>query len=268
MAFLRNTCIAPDVWIEYGMPNSGSDAVRSLERGLRLIQAMNRLPYGSVTQLARQAEIPRTTAYRLIETLIGIGFVTNLGGKGYALTQEVRTLSDGVLDEDWIEAAWTQMVALSTNLLWPISLTTFDAPTMVVRRTTHAMSTFSVDYGMTGRRLPITETASGRVYLAYCSEPERELILAMRGAYNDDPTGLDHELLHQRLVLIRERGFDTRLGGIVAKTGSLSVPIFASRRVLGCLSLIFIAAAYTPERAIEQALKPLQQAAENIAAAC
>ena len=76
------------------MTQSTPASVRSLERGLRLLQAMNRAPHASVTQLARDIAVPRSTAYRLLDTLVGLGFVT-FGTDGYALSRDVRTLSDG-----------------------------------------------------------------------------------------------------------------------------------------------------------------------------
>lgn len=248
------------------MTEDGGDGVRSLDRGLRLLQAMNRNPHASVTQLARDINVPRSTAYRLLETLQRLEFVAKASDGGYALTREVRTLSDGFVDEAWIEPAWEEMVRLSSRIIWPVSLFTQEAATMVIRRTTHELSTMSIDYGMSGRRLPITETAAGRVYLAFCSDFERETILAMPAAYLEPPTPISREMLHDRLRSIRERGFDTRTGGVVARTGSLAVPIMTGERILCCISLIYILAGMTAERAVLEFEAPMKAAAEHIKA--
>ena len=50
--------------------------VRSLERGLALLIAMNRRKLPSVVELARDTRLPRPTVYRLLETLNHAGFVT------------------------------------------------------------------------------------------------------------------------------------------------------------------------------------------------
>jgi len=97
------------------------DNVRSLQRGLRLLQAMNRFPHASVTQLAQRAEIPRSTAYRLLETLASLGFVRTSSGEGYRLTRAVRTLSDGFIDDGWIEPAWQEMLRLGREIVWPVA---------------------------------------------------------------------------------------------------------------------------------------------------
>ena len=246
------------------MSENASLSVRSLERGLRLLQAMNRAPHASVTQLARDIGVPRSTAYRLLDTLAGLNFVT-LGPDGYALARDFRTLSDGLIDETWIEVAWQEMVELSRTLIWPVCLFTSEAATMVIRRTTHELSTMSIDYGMSGRRMPITETAAGRVYLAFCPPDERRLILSMPAAYTGSPGAIDRELLEARLLKARERGFDTRVGGVVARTSSLSVPVTVNDRVLCCMSMIFITAGLSIEDAIEQLEVPLKEAASRIA---
>lgn len=234
---------------------------------MTLLRAMNRNPHASVTELAREANLPRTTAYRLLDTLMTQGFVASLAGGGFTLTAEVRSLSDGFIDELWIDTAWREMVGLSSNLIWPVSLFTPEPPTMVIRRTTHELSAMSIDYGMSGRRLPISETAAGRAYLAFCPPAERELMLAMPGAYLSEPSALDRRMLSDRLEQVREQGYETRLGGVVPRTGSVSVPILTGHRATACLSLIFIAAGFSLERAIAEFVPPLRQAAARIASA-
>ena len=50
-----------------GQPRGGG--VRSLERGLALLIAMNRRKLPSVVEFARDTRLPRPTVYRLLETL-------------------------------------------------------------------------------------------------------------------------------------------------------------------------------------------------------
>src|SRR5271157_1577534 len=77
--------------------------VRSLERGLALLLAMNRRRLPSVVELAQDTRLPRPTVYRLLQTLSRTGFVTRSSPHDrYCLTRRVRALSDGFADEDWI----------------------------------------------------------------------------------------------------------------------------------------------------------------------
>ncbi len=249
------------------MDDHDREGVRSLERGLRLLAAMNADPYASVTHWARQADIPRATAYRLLDTFVRLGFVAHQPMiKGYRLTKDVRRLSDGFIDEDWLTQVWPELLALGERLVWPVSLFTSEAGTMVIRQTTHDRSVMSIDYGMTGKRMPITETAAGRAYLAFCPTPERELILSLPNAYiGGDGSAIEREILDKILAETRQRGFGSRVGGLMPKTASLSVPVVARKRVLCCLSVIWIASAMTMERAIDEFQAPMNEAARRMA---
>lgn len=248
------------------MSDASSSSVRSLERGLHLLLAMNRSPQASVTQLCRDVGIPRPTAYRLLNTLAALGFVA-FGSEGVRLTSEVRRLSSGFTDEAWIDVAWIEMVKLSRELIWPVSLFTHQAGTMVIRRTTHELSPMSIDYGMSGRQMPITETAAGLVYLAFCPDAEQRLILSMQPAYDEGSVSLERAIITDRLNAITAQGFDVRIGGVNPKTGSLAVPVLIEGRVLCCLSVVFIASAISAERAIAEFEQPMKQAAARITAA-
>src|SRR5271169_51280 len=153
--------------------------VRLLERGLALLVAINRRKLPSVVELARDTRLPRPTVYRLLETLRRAGFVTRSSPNDrYCLTSQVRTLSDGFAEDDWIaEIAAPLMTQLTRQLVWPLALMTFEEGRMLVRETTHEASTLSIDHGMVGRSLPILRTAAGRCYLAFCPDEERRTIV-------------------------------------------------------------------------------------------
>ena len=48
---------------------AASGSVRSLERGLSLLVAMNRRQLASASDLAKDTHLPRPTVYRLLDTL-------------------------------------------------------------------------------------------------------------------------------------------------------------------------------------------------------
>ena len=126
-----------------GNGKARSGGVRALERGLALLVAMNRRKLPSVFDLARDTRLPRPTVYRLLETLSRAGFVSRSSPHDrYCLTSQVRALSDGFAEDDWI-----------ANIAAPL-MTEYDAPIrlagradvveqgrMLVRETTHEAST-------------------------------------------------------------------------------------------------------------------------------
>ena len=243
--------------------------MRSLERGLALLVAINRRKLPSVVELSRDTRLPRPTVYRLLETLSRAGFVTRSSPHDrYCLTSQVRALSDGFAEDDWIaEIAAPLMTQLTRQLVWPVALMTFDEGRMLVRETTHEASTLSVDHGMVGRSLPILRTAAGRCYLAFCPDRERRTILDMlsRSKAPEDRGARETERLTRLLDAIREKGYAIQDREINPKTTGIAVPIRLGTKILGAMSLIWISSALTIEGAEREFLPQLTATAGRIA---
>lgn len=246
----------------------GEKGVRSLQRGLEMLRAMNAEPTATVTRWAAMVGVPRSTAYRLLDTLVAMGFVTpSTSTERYALTREVYTLSRGFIDEEWIEEAWSEMLELTGRILWPIDILTADGATMVVRRSTHQRSTLSIDYGMIGRRWRMAESAAGHAYLAFCPDRERETLMELIRAEGEGPKSrLDQELFDTALERTRETGLGARFRGMMPKTGSISAPVMMGQEVICCVSIIWIASALSTGRAIEELGPALKETAARILA--
>jgi len=245
------------------------NSVRSLERGLALLEAMNRHKLASVVELARETRLPRPTIYRLLETLQRAGFVVRSGSNDrFCVARRVRTLSDGFTEDEWISAiAMPRMTAFTREFIWPLALFTFDEGRMLVRETTHAASSLSIDYGMVGRRMPMLRTAGGRAYLAFCPNNERRAILELltHSEQSDDRQAHEWQRLAKLFNTIRTKGYATQFREINPKTAGLAVPIRLPDRVLGCISLIWIASALTMEEAERRFVAPLTALASEIA---
>jgi IclR family transcriptional regulator, mhp operon transcriptional activator len=242
--------------------------VRSLERGLALLIAMNRRKLPSVVELARDTRLPRPTVYRLLETLNRAGFVTRSSpADRFCLTPKVRSLSDGFLEDDWIaDVAAPLMAQFTRDLVWPAALMTFEQGRMLVRETTHEASVLSIDHGMVGRSLPMLRTAAGRCYLACCSTSERRAILKMlaHSPAAEDQGAREKERVGALLDAIRAKGFAIQDREINPKATGMAIPIRAGARILGCLSLIWISSALTIAEAEQRLLPPLRSVAERI----
>jgi IclR family transcriptional regulator, mhp operon transcriptional activator len=255
-------------------PNDGNArgrSVRSLERGLALLVAMNRRRLPSVVELARDTRLPRPTVYRLLETLSRAGFVTRSRPLDrYCLSRRVRTLSDGFVEDDWIaDVAAPLMTELTRQAVWPVALLTFEEGRMLVRETTHEASALSIDHGMVGRRLPMLRTAAGRCYLAFCPDGERRAILDMlaRSRAPDNRGAREAQRLAKLFEAIRAKGYALQDREINPKATGIAVPIRVGARVLGCMSLILISSALTIEDAETKFLPLLTSTVSRIAEA-
>jgi IclR family transcriptional regulator, mhp operon transcriptional activator len=244
-------------------------SVRSLERGLAVLAAMNRRKLPSVVELARDTRLPRPTVYRLLETLSRAGFVTRTSPHDrYCLARGVRTLSDGFVEDDWIaDIAAPLMKEFTGDLVWPVALMTFEEGRMLVRETTHEASTLSIDHGMVGRSLPMLRTAAGRCYLAFCPAKERRAIVEMlsRSKAPEDRWAREPQRLTKLLDAVEAKGYAIQDREINPKTTGIAVPIRLGPRLLASMSSIWISSAMTIEKAEAELYPPLAATAARIA---
>lgn len=257
-----------------GEAHDKDGSIRAIERGLRVLQAINR--GGSITmmEICRQADIPYPTACRVIETLIKAGMVEREPArKRYRATALVRTLSVGFQDEDALVAvARPHIVALCHKHGWPISVATRVGHSMMVRDSTHKLTSLTLANYSPGYTLPIIECSTGKAYLAFCGDEERAAIIAGLRKLDGPAERMARLLLHDDRLLetIRAQGYATQARNaytaVPGKTSSLSVPIMAGGQCRGAVALIFFAVAMPMARAEELFVADLCATAAAIAA--
>src|ERR1700683_2596916 len=144
--------------------------IRALIRGLDALTVLNLRNGATVSEVAHEIHLPRTTVYRILETLCNAGFVfRDSADDRYRLTILVRALSDGFDDEAWVTQVAKPLINdLCREIVWPVSIASLSGTTMMVRETTDHASPLAVERYSAGFRAPLLTTASGRVYLANC----------------------------------------------------------------------------------------------------
>lgn len=255
-----------------GAINNDYKDVRSLSRGLALLQALNRAPGGmaTTTSLAQSCNIHRTTVKRLLETLRTDGYVRRGEKDGqYYLTFAVRGLSEGFVDDDWVEQiALPLMRAAIPDLLWPCDLGTLEGGFMVVRESTHRFSLLSQHRGKIGEKLPLFFTAMGRAYLCGCSTAEREGLLTLLGQRTDEVGALarDTPAVEQLVSETRTRGYAINDGDWDREHAfaAIAVPVTCGSQLLGGINLIFPKAAVSAEEIEKRYFPRLKRLAQRI----
>lgn len=234
---------------------SGFGSVRSLDRGLQVLQVVNQRNGAKAADIARATGIPRPTVYRLLETLETQEFVTrDHSSDKWRVTQRVKSLSSGFRDEDWVsQIAVPEMVRLGKEILWPLDLVTFSDYAMDIRESTHYLSPYSIDHGMVGRSLPVLETSGGRAYLAFSTPKVREQTIAgLRERFGlEDPIMMKDGPLGLILDNVRRLGLGYRKEGFRTGTQSMSAPIMRGDRVLSCLTIIWTGSALPFDKALD-----------------
>jgi IclR family mhp operon transcriptional activator len=245
--------------------------VNGLVRGLAVLRAMNRAEGGwtDIRDLSAETGLHRTTVRRLLETLIAEGFVRrSASDDSYRLTLEVRSLSEGFTDDEWISQVGTPVLGeLLQQVVWPSDLTTLDGDAMVIRETTHRFSPLSFHRSMVRVRMPLLTTASGRAYLAFCPDEERrQLLQLLAGSPATAATVRNRPFVDRMVETVRAAGFATNDGEWAQepKIAALAVPIFGPGQVVGCLNVVFLRRAMSIGQAQLRYLPHLRAAAEKI----
>jgi IclR family transcriptional regulator, mhp operon transcriptional activator len=249
---------------------SQTHPMRGVVRTVEVLRALNGRNGARVSDLARHTGIPRPSLYRILETLKSLGYVRRRDdGERYDLTLQVRALSDGFKDEDWIQGvALPELEALQREIVWPTDIATFFDDAMYLRETTRRNSPLTIDTATVGLRLPLLQSATGRAYLAFCPEGERSTIIDNLKASRDanDKAARDARFVTNLLAMTRRKGYGERQREIFPKTGAIAIPLMHGRRVACCLNISYIASALTPREAAARYLESLRKTARTIEA--
>ena len=182
------------------------------------------------SEVATALDLPRTTTYRILETLCVAGYAYRAASDDrYRLTIMVRGLSDGFDDEAWVtQIARPHMYELCRDLVWPVAIATLSGATMLIRQTTDHESPLAVEKRGPGFRVSILGSASGLAYLAFCPKEQRDTLLDMLAQSKNeaDRPARNRTKIYETLVEARRQGYAVyRRKRRVSDELSLSVPV-------------------------------------------
>ncbi|MEH6548851.1 MAG: helix-turn-helix domain-containing protein [Pseudomonadales bacterium] len=242
--------------------------VQSLERGLAVLELLNRHNGLTSNQVAKRCSLSRGTAHRMLETLRAEDYVLRdeLSG-AYWLTLKVRGLSDGYIDELWIASIVRPKIEqLGRKLIWPVNLTVPSGLNMMVRAATDYHSRLANYRIPTGWCTSMAGSASGRTFLAFCSDKDRNTfvdLISKTSASPRDEVVRDPAQWRKKLSEIRSRGYDTQVSD--ENMTAISIPIFEKKHAFACLttrySSLYIESL---ETALERFIPELRSTADEI----
>lgn len=236
-----------------------------------MLRALNTSDGGwaTIRELSVSTDLHRTTIRRLLETLCSEGLVIRSKSDGsYRLTCEVKSLSDGFSDEEWISQIASPILGeLLQTVSWPSDLTTLDGDAMVIRETTHRFSPLSFHRKMVRVRMPLLTTASGRAYLAFCPNEERQALLD-KLERNDTLIPSRRTAVEHMLDEARKQGHASNVGEWATEPhiAAIAVPVFSGTAVGACLNIVMLKKSLSLQNACDRYLGVLQTAARKIEA--
>jgi IclR family mhp operon transcriptional activator len=256
-----------------------SDTIRSLERGLNVLLALQERPISSLHELYERTGISKPALLRILQTLEVSGFVARRLADGhYRISSNVTNLVRKRDQHEAVaEAAAPVLDRLCQKVSWPSDLMVPAGDYMEVRESSRVRTPFSIYFLNHRMGTPVnwTLTAVGRAYLAFCPEKERDRILA-RLRKSDAPENRlarDPKRFERILADTRQNGYATRdpafAGGYFGRPfpdglAGIAVPLLDGSRVHGVINIIWVKAARSIDDMVRDHLADLRAAASDI----
>ena len=251
--------------MEKGVP------IRSISRSIAALKAINESGSLTMMEISKASRVPYPTACRIVQTLLYEGLIEQEPSrKRYRATALVQTLAHGFQhDDQLVNTARPHILELTREVGWPISIAIRVGRRMMLRDSTHAHTALTFDNYYPGFTLPILDSASGKLSLAYTPDEEREMLLGwMRDAADVDLEYLKSAEASLDPVKIRHDGYAVQgrnhFNRTPGKTSSIAVPIFNNGRFEAAMTMVFFVSATKISAALEKYLPTLNSTAAAI----
>ena len=254
-------------------------SIRALERGLDVLQALQTGPGAGLKDLHAITGLPKATLLRILRTLGERNLVWQRMADGAYLPSSRAARPPGDDISRLVEVASPIMAKLCEQVNWPSVLATRRGAQMEVIETNRPRSHLShLPLGPVGARISMLLTSTGRAYFSFCSQEEREEILALLQAETSPEAVLARDAVWMaRLVSqTQAQGYgqrDPSIAGdgvgqkLMADDGrnSIAVPVIVAGQVVASLNLTWTRRATNASQIVGEHLEALRAAAAETA---
>lgn len=218
------------------MTDHGNPAV---ERAVRILDALAETPGATISELTVRLGIPRSTVYRLVNSLCESALVVAEGEQGFALGPHLVRLARSVRSgADLVVTIRPVMDQLARALACSVKASVLDDDTALVVAVSHGPQTYSVST-QAGRRFPLHAGAASKVLAAWQPPEERHWLSRPLTALTSR-TITDPAELTRHLEEVRRQGFARDQGEYAVGVNAIAYPVLgADNRCLASLSIPF-----------------------------
>jgi DNA-binding IclR family transcriptional regulator len=216
-----------------------SPSIQSVDRAISVMEYLSRRGWSGVTEVSRELEIHKSTAYRLLTTLRDRGLVeqdaaTEKYRLGFGLVLLARAVR---ADLDILRCARPVCERLSESTGETVTIAVLEGDdAVVIHQSVSRASALSVDW--TGLHTPLHATAAGKIFLAYM--PEDQLLRVLEGPLErfTENTIIDPASLKYHSGKIRDEGYGYTVEELETGLNAVGAPIRdADGAVVGAVSV-------------------------------
>jgi DNA-binding IclR family transcriptional regulator len=214
-------------------------SVQSVDRAVSVMEFLSRRGWSGVTEVAKELEIHKSTAYRLLTTLRDRGLVeqdaaTEKYRLGFGLVLLARTVR---ADLDILRCARPVCERLSERTRETVTIAVLEGDdAVVIHQSISRASALGVDW--TGRHTPLHATVAGKIFLAYM--PEDQLLRILDGPLErfTENTIVDPASLKDHAKGILDAGYGYTVEELEVGLNAVGAPIRgADGTVVGAVSV-------------------------------
>ncbi|MFZ8813042.1 MAG: IclR family transcriptional regulator [Thermus aquaticus] len=221
----------------------GTGEVRTLERGLVVLEALSTLGEAGLGPLAAATGLSKSTLYRLLQTLVRKGFVEEAGGV-YRVGPRAFAVGQAYPRQSLLEAARPEMEALAEALGESVNLGVMAGLEALYLDQVEGKKLVRL-FTAPGSRAPLHATGVGKVLLAYRGVPEGLSLEAYA-----PHTLTTREGLLEELKRVRAQGYALDNEEKELGVRCVAAPVFGpGGEVVAALSLSAPASRLSPEEA-------------------
>lgn len=238
----------------------------SVQKVCRLLRTLSTPVPLRLADIAEGSGVNKATALRLLESLIGEGFVLrDEATKRYALGDEALALGIAMQGRDHIRnRARPALLRLAASTGDTMLLSTRSGVESVCIDREFGSYPIRANYLDLGMRRPLGVGAGSLALLAWLPDDEVKAVLSLIGPrLGKRYPRITVELIEREVKLARQRGYALLLDVVVDQMGGIGVPVLGSDgRPVAALSLAALTSRITPRLA--QLVPQLRKAAEEL----
>lgn len=224
-----------------------------IDKMMRILEAIEADGTGKlgIAEIAARTKVPRSTVYRVLNTLTNSGILARTSGGGYALGFRLVSLAAGVKTE----LSESELVDAITPHLEKLAHTTCEtckfsilkegqAYVAAVVQSRKAMAPSS----RVGSSFDLHAGAASKVLLAFAPEAIRTQVLDGTLARHTEHTIVERQKLHDELSAIRKSGISYDQGEWSSNVHAIAAPVFSyAGEVTGAISITYFASDQNPD---------------------